>query len=248
MPGEGGALAPTEVPRDSEKADPTESLRLAEYKALRDESLRCAQLLSNAVWTAVTGFGLTAGIGAAFIGRTSADDAVLIVPGITILLCIQSAAISTIYLSELWKYIRVGYYLRTRIESHFSRAGRDSIPPMYWEHWIENQRARWLYYASLSFLQLPVGLSALAGGAVVYSKWFGVGFGHGLAGFANRVFTDTLVGFTIGLLILVDAALLLYWRGKLQAAERGEFGGEPPTTSKRSAGTPLQNSVAAPGK
>lgn len=219
-----------------ESKSPAEAVWLAEYKALRDESLRCAQLLSNAVWTAVTGFGLTAGIGAAFVGKVSETRSRLILPGVVILLCIQAIAISTIYLSELWKYIRVGYYLRTRVEAHFVAANQGVEAPMYWEHWIENQRARWLYLASLTFLQFPIGLSVAAGGVALWSwKFYDSIDATRLGRLAALLFSSREVSLLIAALVVFDAALVCYLYLVLQDAQGGRFG-TPPSPQSRSDG------------
>src|SRR4051812_17386159 len=77
--------------------------RLAEYKALRDESLRCSQLLANAVWVAVTAYALTIGSIAAYIGKTGVNGLAVeertLVPAAASLLCVEALTITVMYLS-----------------------------------------------------------------------------------------------------------------------------------------------------
>lgn len=196
----------------------SDAARLAEYTALRAESDRSAQLLSNAVWIGVTGFGLT--LAGAAAASTNGVHPVL-VPVVAVLLTIQSTAITTLYASELWKYIRVGTYIRVYIEGYFRR--RDNpTPPMHWESWITAHRAKTLHLTALTFLQAPVlvtgvllgGLAmgwrpSAAGASVTYLGYLGSD------GFLTRVLCGVLV---------VNFAVLFVLGRKLWRAQRDDFG------------------------
>lgn len=198
--------------------DPQASIRLAEYVALRAESDRSAQLLSNAVWIGVTGFGLTlAGAGAA-----STNGLVPVtIPAVALLLIVQATAITTLYASELWKYIRVGAYIRICIEGHFGRPGV-APGPMYWETWINTHRARALHIAALAFLQAPVlVVSVLL--LVVSLNWLPVGWTS--VDYARCLCCDLPLVWALWGAVTLDVVLAVGLGRKLRQAQRGEFGG-----------------------
>lgn len=136
-------------------------LIVEEYKALRAESLRCAQIISSTIWVGVTGLLVTAAAGTAALGHVNQKSLFVVV---LTLLCLQSFGASAMFLSEYWKYIRVGIYIRTRIEPLFevppSQGGElnasDAWRPLNWEHWIQDKRTAWFAVASLLVLQFPV--------------------------------------------------------------------------------------------
>jgi hypothetical protein len=92
------------------------AMRSAEYTALREESLRIATFLSNAVWAAIAGFGLTMGAAAAFakdVPAAAQIGAKELVPLAALLLCTESVVASALYLGELQKYVRIGHFILT---------------------------------------------------------------------------------------------------------------------------------------
>jgi hypothetical protein len=127
-------------------------LIVAEYQTLRAESDRISQFLANAVWVGITGFALS--IVAAGTLSESGLTRPRVVQAILILLLFQSMAITTMYLSELYKYKRVGVYIRTRIEDRYKHYGSNRRP-LYWENWIDNNRAKILHRSAVAFLQAP---------------------------------------------------------------------------------------------
>lgn len=126
--------------------------QLAEYQALRAESERISQFLANAVWVGVTGFSLS--IVAAGTLSESGLSRSRIAQVTLILLLFQSMAITTMYLSELYKYRRVGVYIRTHIEER-CKLYRTNRVPLYWESWIRKKRALILHLSAILFLQTP---------------------------------------------------------------------------------------------
>jgi hypothetical protein len=128
------------------------ALVLAEYQTLRAESDRISQFLANAVWAGITGFALSI-VAAGTLTETGLPRA-RVIQAILILLLFQSMAITTMYLSELYKYKRVGVYIRTRIEDRYKHYGSNRRP-LYWENWIGNRRARILHLSAIAFLQAP---------------------------------------------------------------------------------------------
>jgi hypothetical protein len=88
------------------------------------------------------------------------------------LLLFQSMAITTMYLSELYKYKRVGVYIRTRIEDRYKHYGSNRRP-LYWENWIENSRAKILHRSAVAFLQAPAVATLLLLLGASYSKQTG---------------------------------------------------------------------------
>ncbi len=200
-----------------------EDARLAEYEALRAESDRIAQLLSNAVWAGVTGFGLTFVGAAAFSNLHAARP--LIVPSVALLVCIQALAISTVYASELWKYIRVGTYIRTYIESYFQSRYDHAPAPMQWESWINRHRAKGLHLASLSLLQAPIGLVVLAGLLTLGFELAGVSATDGTTiKYLTYLGQDVVLATLIWATCIADVIAMAVLGRSLWLAERGDFG------------------------
>lgn len=136
--------------------DDFRQLILEEYKALRAESLRCAQTVATTVWVGVTGFLVT--IGAAIAAARYVQNYEYLLLVTLILLVLQSLAASLMFLSDYWRFVRVGIYLRTKIEKQFEidAPNREVWRPINWEHWIQGKRrAVWFPIASIFVLQLP---------------------------------------------------------------------------------------------
>lgn len=139
---------------------------MEEYKALRAESLRCAGTTSNTLWLGITQFSLTLGAWAIF-----ARDSIEFYLPLLIILEIESLAASCIYLGELWKYARVGHYIREKIENQiliYDTNNDIRKRPLFWENWIINRRVKWIYVFSLAILQIPF-LISLTGFALFVS-------------------------------------------------------------------------------
>lgn len=196
------------------ESEPCIEAKLAEFKALRDESLRCTQMLSNAVWVAVTGYAATVGIAATFLGRSSVAGSQICVDMLmqtTIaLLCVEAMAISVMYLSELWKYIRIGYYIRKELQL-----------PMNWEKWIQDHRAYELYFGSLVFLQLPIIITVL--GFVLLCT--GVpGKPGSLVTFIGWLNSDSCMTILIIIVLILDFFVVLRLIVRVKDARDGIFG------------------------
>lgn len=132
-----------------------DTLAIEEYKALREESLRSAQFISNTVWIGLSGYllGITSFLFTINIDeklRTSIYSITLIV------LIIESIAASSMYLSEVFKYVRVGSYIRDKKEKLYNKHIKMKVYAMNWESYIKNKRSNLFYIISLSILQLPV--------------------------------------------------------------------------------------------
>ncbi|MFA5908524.1 MAG: hypothetical protein WC815_07100 [Vicinamibacterales bacterium] len=197
--------------------------RLAEYEALRAESDRSAQLLSNAVWAGVTGFGLTLA-GAAAVAANGPMPP-LVVPAVALLLSIQSLAMTTVYASELWKYIRVGTYIREYIEPYFRLRAESSAPPMQWESWIAKHRATLLHISALLFLQGPIGVT-FSGALLLVGVWMGwlrPADGTSVK-YVAYLGVDYLLFGALLLVIAVDVGMMIVLHRKLRQAEAGNFG------------------------
>jgi hypothetical protein len=137
---------------------------MEEYKALRAESIRCAGIISNTVWIGIAQFALT--IAAAIVsGKNTAGTPLVFL----ILLSLESIAATSMYLSELWKYVRIGRYIRGKIESQYEimqgfdnkniKAFDHKNVPMFWEHWINSSvagRSKSFTLVSLFILQIPI--------------------------------------------------------------------------------------------
>jgi hypothetical protein len=137
---------------------------MEEYKALRAESIRCAGIISNTVWIGIAQFALT--IAAAIASGKDSSGARLV---FLILLSLESIAATSMYLSELWKYVRIGRYIRGKVESQYERiqgfngknikAFDHENVPMFWEHWINSRvagRSKSFTLVSLFILQIPI--------------------------------------------------------------------------------------------
>src|SRR6266850_2905961 len=116
----------------TQRSDPAEltsaeKLALEEYKALRAESLALATTITTTTWAAVLAFIGTCGAYAT--AQRQVEPALLIIA-----LLLQSIASSVIFLQMLWKYARIGIYIRTRIERAI--AATRLTEPMFWEQWI----------------------------------------------------------------------------------------------------------------
>lgn len=191
---------------------------LAEFKALRDESLRCAQLLSNAAWVAVTGYAVTIGAAAAFLGRSGAAGRSvreeMLLPATLALLCVEAMAISAMYLSELWKYIRVGAYIREHLAL-----------PTRWEKWIQSHRAYELYIGSLTFLQLPVLVAGLAVGLSITLRSAGIRADPGgFVEWTGWVTRDPWLMAVLVTVIALDTAVVAWLLWRVALATQGHFG------------------------
>ena len=132
-----------------------ERLCIEEYKALRAESLRCGGIISNTIWVGVTQYAVTCIT--VFIRKID-----FFVPLLITLLMLESIAATAMFLSEVFKYSRIGWYLRFKIEKSF--AAKDPMTlefrmPIEWEHWIQDKRSEIFYVASLFALQLPIIIS-----------------------------------------------------------------------------------------
>ena len=198
-----------------------DEVRLAEYEALRTESDRISQLLSNAVWAGITAFGLTIAGAAALVEKDSTPP--LIVPCVALLLCIQSTAITVVYASELWKYIRVGSYVRKYIEFYFRRKYANTSPPMQWESWIAGHRARSLHIASLVFLQMPI-LLTLSAFFTIYVIYHGrIPEGQSALTYLAYIDDDSFLNLFLLIIICLDAGAILWLISRLYRAGRGIF-------------------------
>jgi hypothetical protein len=133
-----------------------ERLSIEEYKALRAESLRCAGIISNTVWLGITQFAVTIGAWEIVIK----DNIEFRLPLFSLLM-LESLAATCMYLSELFKYVRVGYYISENIEKHFFMTANDKHiihQPLFWENSIKTKRAYLIYWASLFILQMPFAI------------------------------------------------------------------------------------------
>jgi hypothetical protein len=140
----------------SEEEKRFEQRRMEEYKALRTETIRCAGIISNAVWIGITQFTLTVAAATNF-AKDSPELRLLFL----ILISIQAIAATSMFLSELWKYARIGRYIREKIESEHKISGAFDFlnSPMSWEAWINSKhagRSRVFTLVSLFILQIPI--------------------------------------------------------------------------------------------
>jgi len=139
--------------KDVSRDERFERLCIEEYKVLRDESLRCAGIMANTIWIGTTQFVATVGVAAHYTTGKPFLQLVFLV-----LLCLESTAASVMFLSELWKYARVGRYIREKVEKLFVPGDIGDVfsQPMYWVNWIKTHRSRLFYVFTLIFLQLPI--------------------------------------------------------------------------------------------
>lgn len=128
------------------KALQAERLQMEEYKALRAESLRSAGIIANTVWLGTAQFAFTIGVAATCFKKEGVDSDILLLV-LLIVLSIESAAGTFMFLSELRKYVRVGSYIRENIEKVY--------PVMGWESWIQSKRSIGFPILSIIILQFP---------------------------------------------------------------------------------------------
>jgi hypothetical protein len=192
--------------------------RIAEYQTLRAESDRISQLLSNAIWVGITGFGLTVVAAASFANARMALPHIM--QAIALLLAVQSTAISTMYASELWKYARVGWYIRDRIEKYFRSETDPPVVAMDWETWIRKHRAKLLYQAALGFLQAPI-LGCLLMLIMDLFHWPGPGTFVGQ--YAGYLVTDWTMAAALLSLIALDLVLMTVLYVRILRAQNGRF-------------------------
>jgi len=93
------------------------ALVLEEYKALRAESLRCAQTVATTVWVGITGFLVTAAAAIAATRFVYDHESLLLIT--LLLLVLQAFGASLMFLSDYWRFVRIGIYIRTKIEEQF---------------------------------------------------------------------------------------------------------------------------------
>lgn len=130
-----------------------ERICIEEYKALRAESLRCGGIISNTIWIGVTQYAITC------ISVLALNIKIYTFPLLIILLTLESISATVMFLSEVFKYSRIGRYLRCKIEKSFIISNFSELifrEPMGWEHWIQDKRSKTFYAVSLIILQLPV--------------------------------------------------------------------------------------------
>jgi hypothetical protein len=125
----------------------SERLRMEEYKALRAEGLRSAGIIANTVWLGTAQFALTIGVAATCFKKEGVDSYILLLVFL-IVLSIESAAGTFMFLSELGKYVRVGSYIRENIEKVYPGV-------MGWESWIQPKRSIGFPILSIIILQFP---------------------------------------------------------------------------------------------
>ena len=178
-------------------------LIVAEYQTLRAESDRISQFLANAVWVGITGFALS--IVAAGTLSESGLTRPRVIQTILILLLFQSMAITTMYLSELYKYKRVGVYIRTRIEDRYKHYGSNRRP-LYWENWIDNRRAKILHLSALAFLQAPAAATSLLLSEASYSKLTGCALP--LSKISKHLVQDNSIYWLLVILLTANYALI----------------------------------------
>jgi hypothetical protein len=124
----------------------SELLRMEEYKALRAEGLRSAGIIANTVWLGTAQFALTIGVAATCVQKGVLTPDILLLMFLVVL-SIESAAGTFMFLSELRKYVRVGSYIRENIEKVY--------PVMGWESWIQSKRSIGFPIFSIIILQFP---------------------------------------------------------------------------------------------
>jgi len=144
------------------KNDPSTNFNkivLEEFKALKQESLRLNQDIANTIWVGLSGFIVTIGASLILLNSNSIES---FFTWIALILCLQALAAGSMFSFETQRYVRVGTYIRVKIEEHFFH-GDGSNPyknPLYWEHWIINKHSVWFYIISAAILQLPIIITA----------------------------------------------------------------------------------------
>jgi len=188
-----------------------EKLVVEEYKALRAESLSLATAQYNTVWLAVGAFITT--VGGALFAKEAPPAGV-----IAIVLCTQSVAATTIFLSHVWKYVRIGVYIRSRIEVVLGSGW--PVEPIFWEHWIASARARALYRISFLLLQSP--FVAAVGLYVIWRGWAGwLASGSEATTIAASVFTDRLWRYVLYGLSFINLTNIVSVYSSIRRAETG---------------------------
>jgi len=143
-----------------------------EFKALRAESVRCAGTIATSPWLGLSGFLFTIAAAAtvskealstATLKSLDNDHAQWLATSVTLLLLIlalQALAITSMFLSEVYKYARISVYIRERIEPILVVAGHPRpLPLLSWENWITDKKAGFLYFGAAGILQLPILLA-----------------------------------------------------------------------------------------
>lgn len=177
---------------------------LEEYKALRQESLRSSAILSNTVWISISGFIITVG---AFANAAKGFPA--IVEYLPLLLCVQAFSATSMFLSETWKYARVGVYIREKIEkSLLQEENNENLRenPLYWEHWITNRRALVYYYSVLGLLQLPIVITIL----ILSSSLFGWNFSSQISSIGSGVSADAFKLVSTMTIVAIDIGVTIF--------------------------------------
>ena len=128
--------------------DPQSAL-LAEYQSLRSESIQIGQVISTTLWVAVSSYGVTGSAGLAILKYL--PNMLTILLG---LLCVQSLAASLMFLANIFKYVRIGSYIRKHVESRLIQETGDRL--LNWEGWVEKRRPKWYYVVSFLILQSPI--------------------------------------------------------------------------------------------
>lgn len=146
---------------------PSVVLALAEYSALRNESLQCSEMIGHAVWIGLTGFIVTVGGTAAALGQIDNAtvwlwlmDEAKVSFAVLVVLMLQSIAATAHLVSQLFRFLRIGVYLREHYEEPLAPSGANAsaitlIRPQ-WERHIVGQRSISFYVVSIGILQLPL--------------------------------------------------------------------------------------------
>ncbi|MCI5161736.1 MAG: hypothetical protein D3917_06880 [Candidatus Electrothrix sp. AX5] len=180
------------------------TILLEEYRALREESLRSSAILSNTVWVSVSGFIITVGAFA-----NAAKDFPTIFGYLPLLLCIQAFSATSMFLSEVWKYARVGVYIREKIEKSLFQnefTGTPEKNPLYWEHWISHKRASVYYLSVLVLLQLPVFVTIFIFG-ISFFEW---NFSIQVSTIADGVVSDIFILISTCFVVIADIFITIY--------------------------------------
>lgn len=191
---------------------------IAEYKTLRDESHQISSLLSNAIWLAITGYSLSTAAAATF-SRGHVPN-IFVVQIITTLFVIQSTAITIVYMSELWRYVRIGYYIKKYIEPLLRF---DGASPPFWELWVSGQRVNILYYTTIIFLQSPVIaviMLLLAGWSNFFENIKGRGIFCRVYGYLTQ---DQVMMCALFIALFVDVIVVYFLLKRLIKAKNGNF-------------------------
>src|SRR5437870_101060 len=112
---------------------PFENVCLAEYQALRAESLSLNSGLSTTLCLSLA--AMITSIGSFKLGPPDAYKPQWLI----LLIDVESVAATVTFLSLAWKYIRAGAYIRMRLEPLLVFEGRR---PLMWEESIDSPPAR----------------------------------------------------------------------------------------------------------